>query len=364
MNAIDAQYPGTRATLVRTLDGFEPLRTAWDALIEASENGCLFARWDWIRTWFDVFGNPGMPLAIVCVWRGEALIGVAPFWVQTSRRFGMPIRTLRFLGTGEAEADEVLPEYLDIVCRTADRDCVAAYVASALNGQIAWDTATFSHMLPGSVLETALRPLLGERISVTRAQDGARYRLQWAKGEMPHLPPAVSAKQRKLQRAGSVQFECANKAADLDAAFEILGDLHAGRWRNRGTPGVFASDKFVRFHRTLAALWAPQGFVCLRILRLDGRPVAALLNFCWRDVEYFYQSGVDTQHKGLSPGLAAHAWAIEESARSGATAYDFLGGETDSYKRVFGAPAEPLVRWTFYTRTWRARIVRLLAHDG
>lgn len=347
-----------RTTVVRAAEGFLDLQAHWDPLVEASENGCVFARHDWIRIWLEVFLAPGTPLAIICVWRGDVLIGAAPFWIQSRSVLGANVRMLRFLGTGEAEADEVLPEYLDIVCRDSDRRDVIPAVRSAFREALEWDAASFSYLLPGAAIESLFQDDPSSGWTALQAAGGARHRLQWPAGARPVLPARVAYKQRKLQRAGKVEHRCIEDADGLVASFAVLEDLHARRWRPRGSTGVFASARFSRFHRLLTECWAPQGSIRLHLLSLDGAPVAALYNIHWRGVEYFYQGGLDAGIRGQSPGIAIHAHAIEHAARMGSIGYDFLGGAMHSYMAAFGAPPEPLSSWIATNGTWRGRLAR------
>lgn len=360
MNTTPSKMAGIHTTIVGSIDDFLALNSDWDALIERSERGCIFARWDWIRVWLEVFCAPDQPLAIICVWRGKSLIGIAPFWIQTIKKFGAPLRILRFLGTGEEEADEVLPEYLDVFCQDRDKNDVGPAVSSAIRDSLGWDIASFAHVLPGSVIESMLSNEPDVLRPPTSTAIGARYRLQWEAGGLPSMPAAVAYKRRKLERTGKVAYQCVQDSAHLESAVEVLADLHAHRWESRGASGVFASKRFSRFHRRLAEVWGPEHRVRLHILRVDGTPVSALYNFEWRGTEYFYQGGLNTQLKGQSPGIVSHAYAIENAAKNGATAYDFLGGELPSYKAVFGAQPEPLATWTFENRTWRGRLARML----
>ncbi|MBL8512864.1 MAG: GNAT family N-acetyltransferase [Betaproteobacteria bacterium] len=359
MSANSSTAPPIRTAIVRSRDGFLKLQDHWDPFIETCGNGVVFARWDWVRIWLDIFGTSESPLAIICIWRGQTLIGLAPFWIQPRRHCGWTVRTLRFLGTGELEADEVLPEMLDVMCRKEDTEPVARAVVTAIERELQWDAAIFDHVVSGSVIETAIVPSLATPETAIRSARGARYRLQWPAGQVPKLPSAVAYKRRKLERAGQLEYQFVGSMTGWETSIETLTALHRKRWEARGVQGVFASAKFDRFHRTLSQHWVAQGGVCLHMLRLDGLPIAALYNLRWHGVEYFYQGGIDTSLKGQSPGIVLHAFAIEHAARSGSTAYDFLGGEAQSYKSIFGVRAEPLAAW-FIPRTWRGRLARML----
>jgi CelD/BcsL family acetyltransferase involved in cellulose biosynthesis len=68
----------------------------------------------------------------------------------------------------------------------------------------------------------------------------------------------------------------------FDENFQILIELHQARWAGRGQPGVFASEKFTRFHRLLAAKLIPRGHGCtVRAPSSGAWPSERLSNEGW-----------------------------------------------------------------------------------
>ena len=65
--------------VIRELDDWEHLRPQWDELFEASPTASPPLRFDWLRTWWDIYGSTygdgGRGVRIFTVWRGRTLIG-------------------------------------------------------------------------------------------------------------------------------------------------------------------------------------------------------------------------------------------------------------------------------------------------
>src|SRR5439155_184650 len=68
------------------------------------------------------------------------------------------------------------------------------------------------------------------------------------------------------------------------------------------------------------------GWLRLFILRLDGRPAAALHGYQYGGVFSFYQAGFDPAFAKQSVGLVTMALAIKSAIEEGADEYDLLHG--------------------------------------
>lgn len=347
------------------------LRDEWNRLLEASGADGVCLSWEWMNTWWDVYQEPGARLCILLARDSRGLlVGLAPLYVHVRKRFGLRVRTLRFLGTGEPEREEVASEYLDILALRGFEEGVAREVCKFLGAKRHWDQLIFNDVLDSSVVLTALRGALGgEKISVDLDTVGMRYsvRLPRSREEyIARLGPGAARrlpyKRRKLERAGSVSEKVVADPEELDRAFDELIRLHQLRWRAEGKEGVFANPRFADFHRRLARGLLGRGLLRLRFLALDGANIAVLYNLRHGGAEYFYQGGSDRERAAKhSPGLIAHLYAIESAIQDGLERYDFMKGGAHSYKSEFGCDESPMHEMRVFARTMRGRILALEA---
>jgi CelD/BcsL family acetyltransferase involved in cellulose biosynthesis len=140
----------------------------------------------------------------------------------------------------------------------------------------------------------------------------------------------------------------------------VLRDLHGERWTAVGKEGVFASERFARFHdAVLPRLLAGEDGASVELswLVARGQPIAAAYNLVYAGRVQFYQSGrrVDLP-KGLRPGIALHALLLREAIERGRVEYDFLAGSS-RYKRDLALASRPLVTMRAVAPGLRARAV-------
>jgi CelD/BcsL family acetyltransferase involved in cellulose biosynthesis len=176
----------------------------------------------------------------------------------------------------------------------------------------------------------------------------------------------VSRSLRELKAwAGASGYELrrATTPEQLAEGRAVLERLHEQRWNDRGRAGVFASERFARFHDRVMPrlLEGTDGQLELWWLVVAGEPVAAAYNISYRGRVYFYQSGrkLDVP-KSAKPGVALHALLLQEAIARGIQEYDFLQGES-MYKRQLAPDSRSLITLRAASPALRARLVHSAA---
>lgn len=344
-------------TIVGDPAELEQERSAWSALLASSGTNHPTLTFEWLTTWWEIFGATGKRALKVGLFRaGERLVGVAPF---LARRFwyrpGIPFRRLEFLGSGEAEADEICSDYLSIVAEPGFENPVAR----ALSRAVAWGDFGDCDELVLPAMDASSG--MAERLAAHFADRGFDVRV-WQTANCPYIPlprtwdaylAALSGSRRYLIRrslrdverfaGGNYSVERVTKRADLERGMRILRQLHDERWSEQRPRGAFASSRFTRFHEAVMPGLLDSGGLDLCWLSVRGEPMAVLYNIVHGGRSYFYQSGRSMQlPRGIRPGIALHAHAIRHAIERGLSEYDFLAGAS-RYKQELALASRPLV---------------------
>jgi CelD/BcsL family acetyltransferase involved in cellulose biosynthesis len=356
--------------VVTDTSGLEGLQDEWSRLLRDSRTASICLTWEWLYTWWEMFGESAAELHVLLLRAEGRLVGIAPLIVMTHRERGLiKVRTLRFLGTGEPEWEEAASEYIDIIASDGYEKPVAEHVWAYLQSRTCqWDQIVFNDVMEDSVVMTHLKGLLLQAgIRPHLAQIGTRYRIDLPSSwdaYLAMLDPGARKrfqyKRRKLEKAGRVAEMHVTIPDELESAFNELVRLHAMRWTSRGRPGVFISDRFVSYHKRLMRRLLDRGMLNLRLLSLDDVVISAIYNLRYGGTDYFYQAGFDTGNAAkYSPGIVAHSYAIEDSIRQGLKRYDFMKGGLTSYKSEFGCQESSIYDMRILGRTARGRILWL-----
>lgn len=312
----------------------------------------------WLLPWLDIYLRPADRSRVhwQCNGNGGVLF---PLMIRRVIRRNIPLRELRFLGTGDAESDEIATEYPDITTDTVAGETAAFMFADYLKQDRGWDVFKAEAVLEGSVLARALA-LCGSY----RMANGLRYCLRIVpsfEDWLSSLGPSSRSKFRRTLRRVDEMKLCLRLDVPVDGGLEALAYLHQQRWRTRGLPGVFASRQFCEFHRRMLAE-RRLGAHMAGLYRGDT-PLAFWYGFDFSGVRYFYQGGFDPEvGDGFSPGEALHLLMIRDAMSRGLHRYDFMKGEADSWKARFGIQPEQLYDWVLPGRSIRGAMVRYGLH--
>src|SRR6266849_2732849 len=113
-SAVHATLPASMTereiSVIRDPAGLAALDGQWDDLLARSGSDTVFLTWDWLRTWYEVYGAEVEPCVVLVREHGR-LVAAAPLKIEERRRYGLRVRQLEYIGTGRA----VCPDFLDFV---------------------------------------------------------------------------------------------------------------------------------------------------------------------------------------------------------------------------------------------------------
>lgn len=294
----------------------------WRRLAECV--GHVFATREWLLTWWRHYGNAGRPL-IGLARRGDESVAIVPLYVWW--RLGLPV--LRFAGHGPS--DQLGP-----ICEPLTDPDAAAAVAAAIDAiPLRRFVLVAEHVAgdQGFGALTGARPLYRVSSPVLRFEHATWEQLLEERGR--NFRQQVRRFPRKLGELGAVSYRLAVDPERLQGDMDTLFWLHRKRWGGTQTPFLQAAA----FHREFAAEALREGWLRLRFLEIDGRPVAALYGFRFAGAESAYQAGRDPALGNQPVGFVLLAHAVREALADGMREYRLLRGGA-AYKERF-ATSDP-----------------------
>jgi CelD/BcsL family acetyltransferase involved in cellulose biosynthesis len=335
---------------------FEAMRGEWNRLLESSGSNGMFLTWEWLFTWWKHF-SVGRKLSIVTARDGADLIAIAPLALAPPKLRNLsPFRPFEFLGSGKVGSD-----YLDVIVRCGKEELAIAALADELAGQNR--TLNFEHLnrraCSAAMLADRLR---GGGWNLSSIKSNVSPYIELAGQSWESYLAGLGAEHRynvrrrlkNLSKRFEVRFEAARTEAERRDCFSDLVRLHGMRWEKNGG-GVFQMPGMLAFHEEISRLALQRGWLKLFVLRLDGRPAAALYGFRYQRVFYFYQSGFDPEYGKFGVGLVTMALAIKSAIEEGAAEYDFLYGD-EPYKFLWARRTRELGLLEIYPPTVTGRL--------
>ncbi len=335
-----ARRRGVNIDCVDTESGWDALQADWRRLEDIDPHASIFLSWDWQRLWWRHYGAQ-RALRLLVARSGGAVVGLLPLYTEVYRTAGglLRPRKLRQVGVGGDTSPDDLGALIDPAFAPAVAAAFAEQVVDALPG---WDLLDWSDLPPHAELTAAVTARLAA--AGLRLQHKLSEPITW--GGLPtswddylaglsrSRRETLRRKRRKFESQPGARVRVIDDPAELDAAFERLGELHRKRWQGRTAIPGFTSTAYRGFHRELMHALLPQNRLRLMALEVQGEAIAMLYGLRWRGVFSFFQGGFDPDQAALSPGDVIMAYAVEQAIAEGCTAFDMLKGDHD-YKRQF-----------------------------
>jgi CelD/BcsL family acetyltransferase involved in cellulose biosynthesis len=335
----------------------------WNELLGASSANSLFLTWEWVSTWWRVYGGDAALHVLTAHDPSGLLVGIAPLKIVRRRMLGIwGLDMLEFIGWGK----DVTPEYLDLIVRTGWEEPVVSAFVAHLASQPSVPAIDLRPIRSGSTAaERFMHGLAGSGSAVGRSRDGVcpiatlpASADDFLCGRSRNYRKKMREYERRCERDLGARFRVSATAAELECDMEALVTLHRRRWGHLSR--AFQTLEYRRFHQELAQATLHSGWVRLFSLNADGRPIALLYCFLYADRYYYYQAGWEPELAKYHLGLVLMHKAVQHAIQEGAAVFDFLRGE-ESYKARWATDRVRSERLTL----WPGPATRLAgnAHD-
>jgi CelD/BcsL family acetyltransferase involved in cellulose biosynthesis len=315
---------------IQTERDFAPLEAEWDGLLSASRQDGPFLRLDWVRSWWETFGEGELSVLTCRDGRGR-LVGLLPGYT-TRRGRVLPARTLRLLGDHDVGSTGLTP-FADPAVEDEVFQQLADHVRSA-----EWDFLDLRFMDPAHAFFGTISD--GRRVRVNRdcaacpriglPDDWDGYLKHLTK----HMRHEVRRSRRRVEERG-ITFELVTGQDVLPEAVDDLLRLYEGRMRTVLGPAFALPEAHRTFTlRTMRTLLA-EGRLRLMFMRQDDRRLAALYVLRHGDTMYAELTAFDEEAGRQDVSRALWGYALEAAIAEGCRVFDTLLGDQD-YKHNWG----------------------------
>jgi Acetyltransferase (GNAT) domain len=297
---------GLTVDVITDSDHFRALEHQWRALYDAAPLATPFQTWEWLYTWWEVYGTPDT-LRLVTARDGDRLAGLLPLMITAAGR-------LEFVGTG-------LSDHLDaLVDPTRSTEVVDAW-ATGLYRSPGLKLLDLHEVRP----EAAIWQLYVRWPGRTRHYRQSRCAefdveplddmlAKWTKNTRTSARVAMN---RMSKNGYRLHWATPDEIGDMA---EVLVADHQRMWEGRGITPAHAEPRFARFVRTVCERMAGRDQVALARLEPpddadDPMRVTALMFVGRQYVGGWLSAENETARRRLSIALVESLFGIEEANR-------------------------------------------------
>jgi CelD/BcsL family acetyltransferase involved in cellulose biosynthesis len=316
---------------------FASMQLEWNSLLEQSLNPSFFLSYEWISSWWQIFGE-GCTLFIIEV-RDEAgaLLAIAPLCIQQQFVFKcIPYRSLRVIGTNQAN-----PDYLGfIVHKDHGADAIDSILQFIEERKDQWDELDLESLPVENESSQYIIQKLNKDAGLLYLNNDQSIMYIALPQDIETYLGSFSSKHRYNLRRRFRQFSQnyngqLGKAETVESALHVLDrlfHLHHLRAAAVGRTEAFTDPRIRQLHADFIRKHFDSGRIHLYYLQIGDCLEACLYGFQYGEQFNFYQMGYNPAFDHISLGTTMMLKSIEFGIMNKFRYFDFLRGE-EAYKR-------------------------------
>ena len=303
--------------VVTTIDELESYKETWSAILERQHNDNPFIEYEWISTWWKIFGQEENVEIYIVEHDGEA---VAFFPFVHVIRFGR-IHQFSFLGQG-------LASYMEVISDGKWKEQAVRYVLKEIISQFT-RVVFFFHGL----LESKDTSQILEQYTLERQLPHSVFRvvtpyIDFKTIDMPDFLKkhkrkfkSIHRREKRLKQFGQVTFQRVHNG-NLDNMFRLF----ERRWRKKMDTSGFTQERTRTFIEQLAR--QQNDALCLKVhsLQFENIWIGFTVDICCRGRNYCHAMGHEPDFYMFGPGRLIEKENMLGAHNANLRLYDFGSG--------------------------------------
>jgi len=298
----------------------------WNRLLSLSETNTIFQTYEWIWTWWTVFGHK-YSLFLVEFWDRDRLLALAPLMLD---RTGMKC-SLRFIG-------EEHSDYCDFIAGERKQEALTA-IFDAIVSCKEWDVIQLKNVPESSTTVAAIRNFCGRTGKRLLETNGKYCPTLMIMGHEDHARRVLRKKTVRrrcnyLKKAGDFKVFHVETVEEAMRYLEPFFAQHIKKWNGSSPSSLFLKQENRDFYHNLVYALLPGGLLLFTVLEFDGRPIAFHFGFDYASKVIWYKPSYDPDYGRRSPGTVLLKHLIEYCLDRGRNELDFTIGD-EPFKRRY-----------------------------
>lgn len=322
---------GLRVRVFKDFPSLEMDGRTWNDLVARCQTSSVFQTYEWITSWWKVFGSRRKPL-IIAVYRADQLVGLAPLMVEPAL---IGASTIKFIGDGNADyCDFILAEPRQPVLQ-AIVDCLAAQ-------RTEWCAIDLNNIPQQSSTVEWLDPLCTGHdmpLLLHRYVDCPTLIFAWPQGD-----PAAVLRKDSLKRPyhyfrahGEVVYTELTALDEARAYLPQFFEQHIRRWQGTSSPSLFTNPRNREFYAELLERLLPTGWLVFSVVQFNRQPIAFHYGFQFAGRFLWYKPSFDIAYRKHSPGNLLLRFLLERASTHRNSEFDFTIGDEEFKHRYSNA---------------------------
>ncbi|MGB1108747.1 MAG: GNAT family N-acetyltransferase [Gammaproteobacteria bacterium] len=330
-------------------------REQWERLVSATAaNPCHHM--DWLNA---VIGTQGLSgrVRVFIQMEGGRLTGGIPYYRDTQRSAGVPVRTVQTVGNCISYHQTILSE----------GNC--AGLLNAFIEQLSdWDMLHLGNLISGDSSDHAARTATGISSRISYEGESSPFlRLTGSFDELLASKPKkfrykFRRRPKDMDEAGSWEMRWYEGAeADLDEFIDAMFAIERNSWKVKSDMAITQRPAEEAYTRAILQVLRERKALVGNVLYLQDKPIAYSLCYHWGGLMGQMKTSYDEAYNQLSAGSLVIDAALQRAFELRAREFDFLG-DSMPHKRAWSREERNHVGYYLFGEGIKARALGAMKH--
>ncbi|UCC80208.1 MAG: GNAT family N-acetyltransferase [Candidatus Zixiibacteriota bacterium] len=331
--------------IVDDIAAFARLKPIWNDLLRQSRNYNIFISFEWLYSWWQVFGE-GRRLYILLVRSDDEIVGIAPLM----RSPGAKKTVIEFIGTPDND-------YSDFILSGESENIVNKIISYLLERKWDWSVLNLSQIPDSSPTISILEGITDSWKNKCFIRQGdlcPTYIYEGSDEKRGEFSVKISRRHKPkinyFKKNGEPEIHYIGDPEKIERRLTDFYTFHINRWRGTNTPSNFTQKRYRDFYSGLIRELGSEKRIFLMEMIYNSRPVSFYLGFNFETVVYLYTPTYNVYYRKYSPGEIIHYYILEYFIRNGFNEVN-LGRGGEPYKYRFSNKIRSNYRVTMYRST-------------
>lgn len=366
-SVVEAEPPEPWAVSLLPMEEEDACLALWEELEKRLGHDRLTSQVSWVRRWLQHYRDL-VEYHFAVGRSGGEVRGIALVVTSSHQRRGpFRLRTIHLGTAGEPHGHSVVVEFNTLLVEQPwERPFIQEMLSTIGSDAGGWDEIRLDGIDPKdwTAIEAVVPSFSGSVVKRSMIRQRRYCDLAELRDRKQDVLSSLGSStrsnlKRRLKQHAALEADWAKDLPEALVIFEELKELHQARWQAAGSPGAFASERFVQFQRGMLEDLFHEGRVVVFRARDGQETIGCLLLLVEQGRLLDYLSGFAPFAQGKSPGLVTHYLCMQEAMKRGYLAYDFLVGEK-RHKENLGKSVGEL-HWVSWSRlTWKHHLCEAL----
>lgn len=303
--------------------GWHAFKADWDRLMHERENEPSVS-FEWTASLMESHVKAREEVAVIILKNQNVVLGIVPLVLRTTTWLGQRLTEL-------LPVSELSNTHSDLLIRDCSEHVLAAFVDALYRLELRWDVFGMKRLVeshPLGALWSAVLRRRGKWFELNRTDPSFFLTLdrsyeQYLKRRSSSFRNALKRIERKLKDHGRIELRHQGSFDTADEAYDTLMSIEQRSWKETHGTSISAVSRQAIFYRHLCAMASQKGWLHIRFLYLNERPVAYNLGILVHGTYYYLKTSYDQAERPWSPSTYLRAELIKELIGGGVKHFDF-----------------------------------------